>query len=167
MDLNANDGIQIGVGVVLALTLLAVVWYACETRKQAKATVKLAEASMRPVVDLWIDKITLDELKSKPLTLHYKNFGNGPAHNLEWKADPEMREWEADGVRKDKVTRVGMGVHDNEANIQCFPHDPSRARFLMVEYEDISRIGWRTTLKLTLDGDSLGNGKTIIDKIRG
>jgi hypothetical protein len=39
---NTGDGIQIGVGVVLALTLLAVCWYAWEARKQAKASTMMA-----------------------------------------------------------------------------------------------------------------------------
>ena len=43
MDLNASDGIQIGVGVVLTLTLGAVLWYACEARKQAKASAQMVE----------------------------------------------------------------------------------------------------------------------------
>jgi hypothetical protein len=41
--MNAGDGIQIGVGVVLALTLVAVVWYGWQARKQAEASARMAE----------------------------------------------------------------------------------------------------------------------------
>ena len=65
--MNAGDGIQIGVAVVLAVTLLAVLYYARQTQKQAEATVKMAdaardqaeasariaEAALRPVMVLW------------------------------------------------------------------------------------------------------------------
>jgi hypothetical protein len=45
--LTASEWIQISVGVVLLLTLLAVAWYAHETRRMAKATEKLAIESER------------------------------------------------------------------------------------------------------------------------
>ena len=42
--MNTSDGIQIAIAVVLAATLLAVIWYASEARKQALASVEMAKA---------------------------------------------------------------------------------------------------------------------------
>lgn len=53
--MNTGELIQIGVGVVLTLTLVAVLWYAWEARKQAAASSKMAEAMLCPVIEQWID----------------------------------------------------------------------------------------------------------------
>lgn len=163
--MTTGESIQVATAVVLAATLGGVLWYACETRKMAKATVKLAEASIRPVMELWIDRIAVADLKEKPIILHYRNFGNGPARNLEWKAEPPMKKWVADGIEKTKVTRNGMGTHDNEAWIECYPVNSNGARLMIVEYEDVAEVRWRTTLDLAVEGEFLGNEKTAIERV--
>lgn len=102
MDLNASDGIQIGVGVVLTFTLAAVFWYAWEARKQAKATERMAEEMLEtrhgdvlPVIDFipeagrGVDRIA-EALRIQegilPETLHgrLENIGFGPALDLKF-----------------------------------------------------------------------------------
>jgi hypothetical protein len=100
--MNAGDSIQLFVGIVLAGTLGAVLWYACEARKQAGASLKMAEEmrrtredSLRPVVD--IQRIEQEEFGRGPEAMteamaertgdHHiwcklKNIGNGPALNV-------------------------------------------------------------------------------------
>ena len=48
--MNTGDGIQIGVGIVLALTLGAVLWYALETRKLAREAREQRLLSTRPIL---------------------------------------------------------------------------------------------------------------------
>lgn len=69
--------IQLGVGIVLFFTLLAVVRYAWETRKLAKATNRLAEATAQPI-------LVPRDIKKDPLGLEIKvaNSGNGQAMNV-------------------------------------------------------------------------------------
>ncbi len=57
--MSADVAIQTAVAVVLILTLGAVLWYACEARKQAKASTEMAQEmrlsrqdESRPVLDL-------------------------------------------------------------------------------------------------------------------
>jgi len=58
--------------IILFLTFLAVFWYAFETRKLWKETVKQTRLSMRPIV-----VITYDDNKFK-----YINYGNTPAFDI-------------------------------------------------------------------------------------
>ena len=64
--------IQFFVALVLFLTFLAVVWYAFETRKLWKETVKQTRLSMRPIV-----VITYGDDR-----FSYINYGNTPAFNI-------------------------------------------------------------------------------------
>jgi hypothetical protein len=100
--LNAGDGIQIGVAVVLTLTLLAVCWYAWEARKQAKASVRMAEemreqrlAEDRPHLLIGLtdwepggwegrpsEGETVQDSHPSKVTLVVRNVGRGPAKDL-------------------------------------------------------------------------------------
>ncbi len=70
--MTCENIIQLLVGIVLFLTFLAIVWYAFETRKLWKETVKQTRLSMRPIV-----VITYDDNKFK-----YINYGNTPAFDI-------------------------------------------------------------------------------------
>jgi hypothetical protein len=82
--MNAGDGIQIGVGVVLTLTLLAVCWYAWEARKQAAASVETAHemrqqrlAGVQPVVVISVHSATRSRIAGTLV-----NVGSGPSFDL-------------------------------------------------------------------------------------
>jgi hypothetical protein len=83
--MNAGDGIQIGVGVVLTLTLGAVLWYAWEARKQAKASARMAAEIRRQRLSVSQPVVVSKPLAVKRETsqnnvlLKLTNVGNGPA----------------------------------------------------------------------------------------
>jgi len=70
--MTCENIIQLLVAIVLFLTFLAVVWYAFETRKLWKETVKQTRLSMRPIV-----VITYGDNR-----FSYINYGNTPAFNI-------------------------------------------------------------------------------------
>ncbi len=103
--MNASDGIQLGVAAVLTLTLGAVLWYAWEARKQAKASTDMAQEmrEQRLSADspyLLIESLGLDSVKFEgpdvnergqidihlayPARLSYRiiNAGRGPAKEI-------------------------------------------------------------------------------------
>ncbi len=59
---------------LLGITLIAIIWYAWETRKLRMETVKQTELSQRPFVMIF---------DSKRLGIRYKNSGQGIALNIE------------------------------------------------------------------------------------
>jgi len=156
MDLNASDGVQIGVGVVLTLTLGAVLWYACEARKQAKASVKISEANLRPVILLWIDAISLSELTGSPMKLNYWNIGNGPAVNIKLEVQPAIGDWE------ETPERVGMGVHDVKACIsyRVTGGVPQEGLSAVARYEDVFSQECSTKLHVLVRDGELHNGSS-------
>jgi hypothetical protein len=103
MDLNASDGVQIGVGVVLTLTLGAVLWYACEARKQAKAANAMADemrqqrlGEQMPLVLMDADRLNFSTGGRKPgpdrrvedcypdmIKVRLINVGSGPAIDID------------------------------------------------------------------------------------
>lgn len=92
--LNDNSGaVQAISAVVLALTLIAVVCYAYQTRKQAKATERMTEEMLEsrhgtvlPVLDFVLEDLNLDEIFAikegqfpESVNGHIENIGLGPA----------------------------------------------------------------------------------------
>ena len=97
--LNDNPGaVQAGVGLVLTLTLLAVLWYACETRKLAKEAREQRLDLDRPYLLLEVRNLDALEWKDlndpsagepdvaatypKSVTYHVYNAGRGPAKEI-------------------------------------------------------------------------------------
>ena len=178
--MNAGDGIQIGVAVVLAVTLLAVLYYARQTQKQAEATVKMAdaardqaeasariaEAALRPVMTLWAEDHPPESLAGAEVsyTVGYKNIGNGPALNIRFCLGF------ADGRWLEQDTRVSMGVSDKESPLQVRVPLPIPERlFVVAEYDDASHSRWKTTLTLAREGASviLANRDSKVERIEG
>lgn len=53
--MSTSDWIQVSVGIVLFVTLLAIFWYAWETRKMVKEIREQRYDSVRPVIDIkWV-----------------------------------------------------------------------------------------------------------------
>ena len=86
--MEVSDWIQLAVGIVLFLTLIAVVWYANEARTMAKATVQLAEESQRQRQALWEPWIQPYVRKGPEMPfagweVTYSNTGQGDAYQVE------------------------------------------------------------------------------------
>lgn len=100
-----SDWIQIGVAGVLTATLVAVLWYAWETRKQAKASVQMADAMReqtlaadRPFLLVEVPRLEATEFLESPsdsqpepdphagypkgLVYRVFNAGRGPAKEI-------------------------------------------------------------------------------------
>lgn len=98
--MGISEAIQLGVGVVLGLTLVAVLWYAWETRRMGQATQRLAEEaqkqrhdSLKPAViiktrrDGWkVDELPIIAFDERPpvsrLDAEIANMGKGPAFEV-------------------------------------------------------------------------------------
>ena len=171
--LNDNSGaVQALSAVVLALTLIAVAYYAKQTRKQAEASTsiavearkqaeasrRMAEGVLRPVVTQWIKPTRIDAARGIiPLIVYYANIGSGPAINIRWSLEG--------GKWRETPRRVGLGVQqqdDIKGNLD-FPSTVS-APAVIVEYEDVGGVRWRSTLKLVQEDDGFfGNGETELE----
>jgi len=82
--MNTGDGIQIGVAVVLTLTLLAVCWYAWEARKQAAASVEMAQ-EMRQQRLIGVQPIVVPLallVGNRDIQAIVANVGSGPSFDL-------------------------------------------------------------------------------------
>lgn len=135
MDLNASDGIQIGLGVVLTLTLLAVFWYAWEARKQSKATVQMAKemvesrhGSVLPFMDFVTERgrgveVIAEALRIQegnlPETFHgrMENIGFGPALDLKFQI--KLHDMEPNWKHIPRV-EVGQPAQDELARTQAW-----------------------------------------------
>jgi hypothetical protein len=161
--MNAGEGIQIGVTVVLTLTLGAVLWYAWEARKQAKASARMAEATLRPVMVSWTGPERVGEAWGGHVyTVGYQNVGSGPAVNISFHLSP------ADGDWFDPPKRVAMGVRQEESFIRVGLALPIPDEVLVVaEYEDASHSRWRTTLRLEKEDGVLRNRESKLEPIGG
>lgn len=129
-----------------------------EARKQAEASSKVAEGVLRPVMTQWIERTRPDTAREIiPLTVHYANIGNGPAINIRWSLEG--------GKWYETARRVGLGIQqegDIKGNL-AFPLTVS-APTVIVEYEDVGSVRWRSTLKLVQeDGGFFGNGETELE----
>lgn len=157
--MTAGEWIQVVTVAVLGVTLAGVFWYACETKRMAKATVKLAEASMRPLMLLWIEEIAMSELSDSPVAVHYRNIGNGPAVKIRWRMAPDVGEW------LHTPERVGMGVR--EAEPKPLPYKVQQDKVeevrtseqsIVVDYEDALGRSWKTIHHIYAKDDKLVNG---------
>ena len=83
--MTSGEWIQMSAVVVLALTLGAVLWYACEARKQAKASNAIARSAFRPVLvisDYAVKSLELGGTKYARFLFQIRNDGPGPALNV-------------------------------------------------------------------------------------
>jgi hypothetical protein len=162
--LNDNPGaVQAGVGVVLALTLATVLWYAWEARKQAKASARIAEETLRPVMVVWTQPQRVDEAWGGHVyTVFYQNAGSGPAVNISFRLSP------ADGDWFDPPKRVGMGVREEKSFLRMALGLPIPGElFVVAEYESASHSHWRTTLRLEKEEGILKNRESKVERIGG
>lgn len=128
------DWVQIWNGVVLFLTLVAILVYVCETRRMAKATSKMAEEAEQQRLALWepwiqpyvraqtigIDKVT----HTGRYEVLYPNTGKGDAYRVErYVLTNTTADVFADGC--------SGGRHPNQypgkVNSDAWPHIPSGA----------------------------------------
>ncbi len=178
MDLNASDGVQIGVGVVLTLTLGAVLWYGWQTRRQAEATIKMAETAeaQTKVAAEGIEEMRRSRLEQSRPEIAIELTGQAP--------DKEL----CKGVPKQvsvQIANSGLGVATNVYSELLwadwlFTAEPSSLPYLDIRevqsitfrrerpsYEGISRVPmvkvsygaatgvsfWTTTLELEVLND--------------
>ncbi len=162
MDLNAGDAIDIGVGIVITLTLFVVLLYAWQAWRQAKATERIAESTMRPVISVRSEPQPPGDLADGyPYRVYYRNIGNGPAVNMAFRLSPDEGKW------LEPPRRVGMGLHEAEASILVkvpLPI-PETGLSVVADYLDVSGSKWRTTLKLDNNNGVLVNGESNVEKI--
>ncbi len=137
-----SDWIQIGVAGVLSATLMGVLWYAWETRKQAKSTQRIAEAALRPVLVHWIEDTPSSDTS---LPIQYRNIGNGPALDIRWEFTDQTRE------------RVAMGTDDQQAFIK-FSISGAAPFELVCRYADAHGNHWVSTLEVVERSGRLENG---------
>lgn len=141
--MTSSDAIQLAIAIVLTATLAAVLWYAWEARKQAKATWHIASASMRPALEQWIEQTPVTAPK---LVVRYRNFGNGPAVNIDWRLEPSRQ----------TRGRVGMGIQDVPGVVEFDLTGTATA--VVAEYSDAYGNRWQSTLKLTVRAGMVENG---------
>jgi hypothetical protein len=163
VELNAGDGIQIGVAVVLTLTLLAVLWYAWEARKQAKASARIAEETLRPVMVVWTEpRVVGAGWLQHVYAVCYQNVGSGPAVNISFRLSPIEGHW------FDPPKRVGMGVREEKSFLQVeFALPIPDELFVVAEYESASHSHWRTTLRLEKQEGILKNRESKVEPVEG
>ncbi len=163
--LNDNSGtVQAASTIVLALVtaVLVVVTgrYAKSTKEiaeatevQVRSTRDIADATLRPVISLWIEP----QGQGNFLAV-YHNIGSGPALNLEFYLP---------GLDK-TVKRVGMATTSPESRDISFGLAPSTSEHsIAVVYEDAARWRWKTELTLlpVPSKNSYENGPISVTKI--
>ncbi len=67
--MSLAEWIQLGVGVVLLITLGAVLWYAWETRNRRLEMQKQREESLRPIIDVVLVPLDSSGLVAESLRL--------------------------------------------------------------------------------------------------
>jgi hypothetical protein len=162
--MSTGEWIQIAVAGVLTLTLVAVVWYGWQARSQAKASARIAEAALRPVMVLWADPYVPHHLPGGEVSynVRYKNIGNGPALNIRFCLGF------VDGRWLEQDTRVSMGVGDEESPLGVkVPLPIPDQLFVTAEYEDASHSRWKTTVRLQKEGVFLRNRESKLERIGG
>jgi len=159
--LNDNSGaVQAVSAVVLALTLMAVTYYAKQTRKEAEATERMAGGVLRPVILQWLENPQpVEEGRAIRLTVDYQNIGSGPAVNIEWTVRGADREWWT------LPQRVGMGVRELQGRliVRITPQTGDLA--VVARYEDVSGAQWESILRLVERDGELVNGETRIRRL--
>ncbi len=155
--LSTSEEISLGVAIVLAATLVAVIWYAWEARKQAKATGDIASATLRPVVTLWTNETSVGVNR---YTLSYDNIGSGPALNVKFEREPEIGTWSETPGRVSISTR-----EDNTGVIDLQLQEIPDSMVVRALYQDASGYWWKTELPLTKLKGKLRNGTSTITGI--
>ena len=82
--MSTGDGIHLGVGIVLAVTMVGVWWYAWEARKQAKASLKMTQ-EMRHQRLISVQPIVVPlalVVSDRDIEAVVANVGNGPSFDL-------------------------------------------------------------------------------------
>ena len=159
--MTTGEWIQISVGVVLTLTLLAVCWYAWEARKQAKASARMAEEMRRqrlsvsqPVVVVRI--LRVDELPSRhTVRLRATNAGNGPAIRVRRTVShPSLR---VSNGAKEHTQEWSVLLANEEQDMTFVLSDPVEVAggMLRVEWLDIhgQQFSLSASLKTERSGD--------------
>jgi hypothetical protein len=142
--MSTGDCIQLWIALVLSLTLLAVVWYAWEARKQAKASFQLVDTGMRPILEQWIGSTPLND---PVLVLRYGNIGNGPAVDIEWQLVPS-------GLSRRRVA-MGTNADQGEVSFELAALTPTA---VVSTYRDANGKPWTSRLDLILRNGILENG---------
>jgi hypothetical protein len=175
--MNAGDGIDIGVGIVLTLTLGAVLWYAWEARKQAKAGERMAKEMIEtrhggvlPVIDFIAEAGRGVDLIARALQIqegilpetlhgHLKNIGSAPALDIQFQI--KLPDTEPSTKR---VPRVGVGeyVQDeltrtHDWHIYLHPIGESAKR-LSVEFHNVYGRAYHSWREVAFDRET-GNTK--------
>ncbi len=175
--------------IVLSATLLAVLWYAWEARRQAKASFQMAQemensrqASVRPVLNIAADvpNRVSDALKDdKPTTPSYSgailtNVGTGPAldvsclfHRLDLNENQEMNLGiiEVGGI----YPLGGRPGQLRVSNLLLAVVDGTKeAKIIFVRYGDIYGNEYESSREIVYDDDlkSFSPGKLTTRKIR-
>lgn len=177
MHLTFIEVIYLITACILFLTFLAVIYYACETQKLRKATVKQTELSLRPFVTITQSESATYSPGFGKGTHHflYKNIGHSPA--LDVKTKPfkteafilESAKWglievgetkdlnlkgETNPDAKDKAVR--------SISIKSFPthftpkelneRDSDFEIFLDISYKNIEKKSYSTKVKISREG---------------
>jgi hypothetical protein len=179
---DASDGVQIGIGIVLTLTLAAVLWYAWEARKQAKAGERMAEEMLEtrhggvlPVidfiaeagrgVDLIAEALRIQEgILPETLHGHLKNIGSGPALDIQF----QIKLSDTEPIPK-RVPRVGVGEYVQDEltrthnwHIYLHPVGESMKR-LSVEFHNVYGRPYRSWRDVSFD---TAEGNTTVGPLR-
>lgn len=154
--LDTGDWIQIGVGVVLTLTLVFVWRYAKDTYRMAKIA---HESALCPVIEQFIDKTEMPRgAVYVPLVVKYQNTGNGPAVLI------RCGLYDEGGGLIAAHQRIGMGAREPKAPFEFNVDVDVKPNSLLVrtEYESVLGVLWQSSLSLkpeTINGKSyLVNG---------
>lgn len=100
MHLTFIELIYLITAVILFLTFLAVLYYACETQKLRKATVEHNELQLRPCITLFLDSISKK--------FHVFNIGKSTAIGIQF----EEKDFETFKIKFNKYTHLEPIKHD-------------------------------------------------------
>jgi len=169
--LNDNPGaVQAGVGVVLTLTLGAVLWYACETRKLAKEAREQRYAACFPLVDaVFPGFLDLDSSEGLDEALaagagecpevrraYVQNFGLGPALDVEFYIKGpgmQLRLWKVGALA---VGQVSPDPSDTKRGLLIWLEPiegTGESRILRIRYRDVYGRQIESTRRVTADRD--------------
>lgn len=147
---------------LLGITLIAIIWYAWETRKLRMETVRQTELSQRPFVMIF--ETDLNKIK-------YKNSGQGIALNISIKpfengsytftfekenllSPNEVSKHDINPVPKDNKTRE---IFPPDTKIPFTPSEIKSTyltpvRIIEIQYENIEKKRYQTIMKVSKEG---------------
>ena len=173
MCLSLSQWLSIIQTVALLATLGVIIWYACETQKLRKETVKQTELSLRPFVTITQSESATysPEKGAETHPLLYKNIGHGPALDVEIKpfdAEGFLLKTEKRGlieVGESKYLNIrGEGVDDtSDAFVQSVPVPSFTPKALQkrnseleiildISYKNIEKKSYSTKVKISREG---------------